>query len=131
MNRAKPSSEEIASIFCGHIADDTLVLTDGLRSYNALKALADCTVIDVTHEKSKGFFHLNTVNSLHSYIKETYNHYRGVATKYINRYNALFSIAFRCADSLKDTLFASLCTASQKCYWHSVNDVRNYKLVTL
>ena len=131
VNRAKPSSEEIASIFCGHIADDTLVLTDGLRSYNALKALADCTVIDVTREKSKGLFHLNTVNSLHSYIKETYNHYRGVAAKYINRYNALFSIAFRCADSLKNTLFASLCTASQKCYWHSVNDVRSYKLVTL
>ena len=35
---------------------------------------------------------MNTV-SLHSYMKETYNHYHGVANKYINRYNALFSVA--------------------------------------
>ncbi len=131
VNRAKPSSEELGRIFCGHIAEDTLVLTDGLRSYSALETLADCTVVDVNHEKSRGIFHLNTVNSLHSYIKETYNHYRGVATKYINRYNALFAVAFRCAESLKDTLFASLCTVSQNSYWHSVNDVRNYSLVTL
>lgn len=33
-------------------------------------------------------FHLNTLNSLHSYIKNIYDHYRG-GTKYINRYNAM------------------------------------------
>lgn len=131
VNRAKPSGEELGKIFRGHIAEDTLVLTDGLRSYNVLETLANCTVVDVNHEENSGMFHLNTVNSLHSYIKETYNHYRGVATKYINRYNALFSIAFRCTDSLKDTLFSSLCTIGQSCYWHSVNDVRNYQLVAL
>lgn len=130
-NRAKPSSEELAGIFRGHIAEDTLVLTDGLRSYGTLETLANCTVVDVNREGGRGMFHLNTVNSMHSYIKETCNHYRGVATKYINRYNALFSVAFRCADNLKDALFSSLCTVSQNCYWHSVNDVRNYQLVTL
>ena len=79
----------------------------------------------------QGLFNLNTVNSLHSYIKETYNHYRGVATKYINRYNALFSIAFRPADNLKDTLFAVLCNVGQKHYWHSMKNVRNYQLLML
>ena len=131
VNRAKPSGEELDEIFRGHIAEDTLVLTDGLRSYNVLETLASCTVVDVKKEESRGIFNLNTVNSLHSFIKETYNHYRGVATKYINRYNALFSIAFRCADNLKDMLFSSLCTVGQNCYWHSINDVRNYKLVML
>jgi len=48
---------------------------------------------------------LNTVNSLHSFIKDLYAHYRGVATEYINRYNALFSIAFRCAGGQTDTFF--------------------------
>ncbi|MDE7201794.1 MAG: transposase [Lachnospiraceae bacterium] len=131
VNRAKPSGEELDEIFRGHIAEDTLVLTDGLRSYNVLETLASCTVVDVKKEESRGIFNLNTVNSLHSFIKETYNHYRGVATKYINRYNALFSNAFRCADNLKDMLFSSLCTVGQNCYWHSINDVRNYKLVML
>ncbi len=131
VNRAKPSGKELDTIFRGHIAEDTLVLTDGLRSYHVLETLANCTVVDINREESRGIFNLNTVNSLHSFIKETYNHYRGVATKYINRYNALFSIAFRCVDNLKDILFSSLCTMGQNCYWHSTGDVRNYQLLLI
>ncbi len=131
VNRAKPSSKELEEIFCGHIAENTMVLTDGLRSYRIFETFAACTVVDVNQEGGRGLFNLNTVNSLHSYIKETYNHYRGVATKYINRYNAVFSIAFRCADNLKDNLFSSLCLVGRNSCWHSVNDVRNYRLVTL
>lgn len=105
VNRVKPSSKELSEIFRGHLADATLVLTDGLSSYHVLEMLADCTVVDISNKERRGIFHLNTANSLHSFIKETYNHYRGVATKYINRYNALFSIAFRCTNNRKDTLF--------------------------
>ena len=131
VNRAKPSSEELSTIFTGHLADDTLVLTDGLRSYNVLETIANCTVVDINHEEGRGMFNLNTANSLHSYIKATYNHYRGVATKYLNRYNALFSIAFRFTKDMKNNLFSSLCTVSNNCYWHSVGDVRTYQLVNL
>ena len=130
-NRAKPSGRELCKIFGTHISEDTLVLTDGLRSYNSLKAATGCTVVDVNHEKSKKLFNLNIVNSLHSYIKKTYNQYRGVATKYINRYNALFSIVFRCAESLTDSLFNALCNIGNGCYWHSVHDICSYQLVVL
>ena len=102
VNRAKPSSDEVEEVFSGHIAENTLILTDGLRSYNVLETHAGCTVVDVDHEECRGIFHLNTVNSLHSYIKQTYVHYRGVASKYLNRYNALFSIAFRCANDMME-----------------------------
>ncbi len=131
VNRAKPSGAELVEIFRGHIAEDTLILTDGLRSYNILETAAGCTVIDINHEKNRRFFNLNTVNSLHSYIKNTYVHYRGVATKYINRYNAMFSIAFRCARNLADSLFTSLCTTGRMSYWHSIKDIRTYQLVRL
>lgn len=97
VNRAKPSGEDLKKVFCGHIAKDCLALTHGLRSYNILETMADCTVVDVKHEGWRGIFHLNTVNSLHSYIKEMYRQYCGVATKYINLYNALFSIGYRSA----------------------------------
>lgn len=129
-NRAKPSAQELASIFREHIAEDSLVLTDGLRSYHILESIANCTVVDVNHEEGR-LFHLNTINSLHSYIKETYNYYRGVATKYINRYNALFTMAFRCACDLKNTLLKTLCNTGQNHYWHSVKDIRSYQLVVL
>lgn len=82
-NRAKPSGREPCKIFNTHIFEDTLVLKDGLRSYINLKAATGCTVVDVNHEESKKLFNLNMVNSLHSYIKKTYNQYRGGATKYI------------------------------------------------
>lgn len=130
-NRAKPSAEELADIFRGHISKGTLIHTDGLRSYNVLETLVDCTVMDVNHEECRRTFNLNTVNSLHSYIKATYNHYRGVATKYINRYNALFSVAFRCTSDLKETLFTAFCNIGQNCYWHRVKDIRSYHLVAL
>lgn len=69
------------------------------------------------------------VNSLYSFTKEPYNHYGEVTTKYINRYNALFSIALRCADNLKDMLFLSLCTAEQNCYWHSIRTCPHLPIV--
>ncbi len=131
VNRAKPSARELKEVFRGHIGKDCLILTDGLRSYNALETLSECTVVDVNHEGCKWMFHLNTVNSLHSYIKGMYRQYRGVATKYINRYNALFSIAFRSAKNLKEILFTVLCKVGKDCYRHSLRDICTYQLAVL
>lgn len=95
INRAKPSSRELGKMFKGHIKEGTLVLCDGLKSYLALEKDTGCSVKDVTKERSRKFFNLNTVNNFHSFIKSRYKFYRGVATKYLNRYNDLFSIAYR------------------------------------
>ena len=85
VNRAKPSGRELCGKFGTYIAEDTPVLTDGLRSYKSLEAATGCTVVNVNTEKGKKVFNINVVNSLHSYIKGMYGHYRGAATKYINR----------------------------------------------
>ena len=102
INRAKPSAGELISIFEGHIADGTLALCDGLRSYHAFPGIADCTVKDCTDTDGADscFYNLNTVNEFHSYIKQRYEFYRGVASKYINRYSALFSTAYRNAEGI-------------------------------
>ena len=44
----------------------------------------------ISHELYDKFNHLNTVNSFHQLIEERLQKYKGVASKYINRYNALF-----------------------------------------
>ena len=62
-NRAKPSMEELASVFDGHIEDGSLFLTDGLRRYRALESMAACTVKNVEKE-SASFYHLNKVNNI-------------------------------------------------------------------
>ena len=61
-------------------------------------------------KESASFFNLNTVNNLHSFIKRRYIEYRGVATKYLNRYNLVFRAAYRQSTTigeLAETLFAS------------------------
>lgn len=95
VNRAKPSNDELQKVFEGHISDGLLVLTDGLKGYKSLESVASCTVVGLLEENHDKFFHLNTVNNLHSFIKDRYNNYRGVATKYLNRYNSLFASAYR------------------------------------
>ena len=52
----------------------------------------DAKIMLVGHESYNKVFHLNTVNSLHSRFKEMMRKFRGVATKYLNRYAALFSL---------------------------------------
>ena len=130
VNRAKPSKEELAGIFAESIEPGTLALTDGLRSYNVFKDLGICPVVDATKEDDS-FYNLNTVNGLHSYIKGMYDHYCGVATKYINRYNAMFSLVFRSSQELPSNLFSSLCNTSTYLYWHSIKDVRQFNLTCI
>lgn len=131
VNRAKPSSKEIWKVFDGHVAKNTLVMTDGLRSYRILEKNGQCTVVNINKEKSRGTFNLNTVNSLHSFIKRRYDHYRGVSTKYLNRYNTLFALAYRCSESLHFELFVTLCKLSNDSYWHKVAEIKNHQLLIL
>ena len=80
VNRANPSAKELLDVFEGHIADGTLVLCDGPRSYHALPEIADYAVKNCNDREAKGscFYHLNTVNGFHSFIKNRYDFYRGL-----------------------------------------------------
>jgi len=99
--------------FAGHIAQGTLILCDGLKSYYSLSVSAGCTVKDChgSTEEEKNFFNLNTVNGFHSFIKRRYDFYRGVATKYLNRYNTLFVASYSNAAVLQNPV---------KCEWYQL-----------
>ena len=133
VNRAKPSAKELLDVFEGHIADGTLVLCDGLRSYHALPGIADCTVRDCNDREVEGtcFYHLNTINGFHSFIKKRYDFYRGVASKYINRYNALFSTTYRNAETMIRRLTEAVLTVTGTNYYHSNKDVRTFRLLAI
>ena len=60
------------------------VTTNFLESKNCTKKVL------ISHESYDKFNHLNTVNSFHKLIEERLQKYKGVASKYINRYNAFF-----------------------------------------
>ena len=91
-NCGNPGSEDIMKIQ-NSIADRSLIWTDGKTSYNQLinTKKCDCRVVG-DHTTYTSVDHLNNVNSFHSMIEEWYRVYRGVASKYLNRYCALFTI---------------------------------------
>ena len=93
VNRAKPSAEDLVDALAEHIAEKSLLLCDGATSYNYLAEKTNCEKVSlVGHESYNKVYHLNTVNSLHSRFKEMLRTFRGVATKYLNRYAALFAL---------------------------------------
>ena len=133
VNRAKPDSSELRAVYSGHVQDGNLALCDGLRSYSVLKDIAKCTVKDINTvtEDEKAFYHLNTVNNFHSFIKGRYNFYRGVATKYLNRYNALFTVAWQLRESVVSSLCSRLFCPGTVNYHYRNRDVKELRLLAL
>ncbi len=95
VNRATPSKAEIVQVFGDKVTANTVILCDGNKNYDVLED--KCTV---AHSKR-----VNKANGFHSFIKERLLMARGVATIYLNRYNALFSQIFGKQDSIADKIF--------------------------
>ena len=93
VNRAKPSGDDLVNALGSHIVPQSVLLCDGAASYNKLADSLDCKKVElISHESYDRIYHLNTVNSLHSRIKKMLRQFRGVSSKYLNRYLALFTI---------------------------------------
>ena len=71
------------------------------------------------------------MNGFHSYIKSRYHFYRGVATKYLNRYNALFSAAYRNVDSVIKRIRQAFLEVGKINYYHSNKDAGEADLLTI
>lgn len=114
VNRARPSKAEIREALSTHIEDGSVLFTDGLKDYGVLQEEVDCIINSVSSEQMKvsKTANLNNVNSFHSYVKERYHKYRGVATKYINRYNAMFASGFRQREEVVDEICTEILTMS-------------------
>ena len=90
LNYGKPSSLDLLR-FGECLESQSFVMLDGSNSYNELLESKNCTKkVLISHESYDKFNHLNTVNSFHKLIEEKLQKYKGGASKYTNRYNALF-----------------------------------------
>jgi len=128
VTRATPGKEDISAVWGGRIGTESLILCDGAKSYNVIGEGCGCPVMTV--DENRGFAHVNTSNGFHSFIKDRYNQYRGVATKYLNRYNALFSGAFRNSEIFVDRIYNILCLNDTPRH-HSIKDVKNSNLLDI
>ena len=89
------SGDAIKAVLDPVLSKDALLVTDGG------KALANCAAkMKVSHEvlnqsageRVRGELHIQTVNSLHSRLKDFLRHRRGVATKYLGSYLRWFHL---------------------------------------
>jgi hypothetical protein len=81
-------------------------------------------------KETGSFFSLNTVNNLHSFIKNRCYDYQGVATKYLNRYNLVFRAAYRMRLSV-DELAEKLFLARDPKRLHHYDDVKKLNLLAV
>jgi hypothetical protein len=95
INRATPSKAEIEQVFGDKVSSDTVLLCDGSNRYDVLED--KCMV---AHSKR-----VNKVNGFHSFMKARILAARGVATIYLNRYNAFFAQVFSKKESAADKIF--------------------------
>ncbi len=133
VNRASPTGIEIQQVFQGHIEKGSVIFTDGAKGYAVLENGIECAVegVSVEEQKQRKVANLNNVNSFHSFIKERYGKYRGVATKYLNRYNALFSAGFRNRKEMIERLCESLLYPGPIDYSVTCDDVESFELLDI
>jgi transposase-like protein len=104
INRATPGKEEILDVFGNMVTTDTLLLCDGSKNYEILSKTGKCVTANINPDNA-GLNNINAVNGYHSFIKERNRNARGFATKYLNRYNSLFSTIFRGSDNVVDEVY--------------------------
>jgi transposase-like protein len=119
VNRATPSKEEIAQVFADKVTPETVILCDGSKNYDILED--KCTVAHTTR--------VNKVNGFHSFIKQRLDGARGVATIYLNRYNALFAQIFGKQDSATDKIYALMTSRDNS--FSSISAVKSKNLLTI
>ena len=133
VNLAHPSAEEIGIAFDGRISSNSHLICDGSKSYNKLAQNTNSTIVHVKGGYGAGASddNLNTVNNFHGFIKRRYLiGYRSVATKYLNRYNALFARSYRYKDKAVDMIYKMLEPGSAQAY-HSGAEVKSDHLLKI
>lgn len=87
----------LENLFNGKLSDESVVMTDGLRAYKQFLDTTNAQHIilprfggAITKARVVGPYHLNNVNAMHSRFRSFLYPYKGVSTKFLNNYLALF-----------------------------------------
>lgn len=98
----KPTKDSILETFSKCLEKKSILYTDGTFAYDALATITECQLVQLKTQTSYNQVeHINTVNYIHSLIQKMLGYYRGVSTKYINRYLSLF-VFFRRFQDMDD-----------------------------
>lgn len=122
VNRAKAGSDDIRRVLGERVSSKTRILADGAKSYGVLGKTG--TAQNAEHDEDS-CFPMHTVNGYHSFIKERNRNARGFATKYLNRYTALFSKGYRTTTEVADDSYNMLCDMNNRYTTTSQSQTQN------
>ena len=128
VNRATAGKDDINRVFGEHVSGKTVILSDGAKGYKTLDETGKCKVLNA-NEDDGSFFNINTVNGYHSFMKEKNRNARGYATKYLNRYNALFSKTYRATRVIVDDIYNLLCDMNNRD--HTIHESQTQNLLQI
>ena len=113
-----------------YIENSSSIITDGNGAYERLIRGRNCfhqICSDCANHKAS--INLNRINSFHSKIKGYYRTCRGVASKYINRYAAFFSLAWKLRNlGVEDLIKKVRDMILDLRLFLSLSDLREYRL---
>ena len=97
--------------------------------YDQLSEKTNCRIKHLKTNKSYNKVeHLNTVNCIHSIIKDAIKQYRGVSAKYINRYSSMF-VFYRRYQGMDQNEITENVIRTIKLFFHTVrrSNISSYK----
>ena len=119
LNMGRPSIEDIKD-YGQHIVQKNISVGRWPAKLQRAEYEKQCTIKQMKDRKQyDAVNHLNHVNSLHSRIKAQYKRDRSVASKYINRYAALFRIQELYRKINGQEMITSLLMKLRHCIQHS------------
>jgi len=86
----KISSKNVKDILNNRIENKSVLVTDGCRAYKEFATNNNLELIRLVNEHKQGIYHINNVNNYHSLLKEFLRKFKGISTKYLNKYLAWF-----------------------------------------
>lgn len=126
-NMGRITEREVKKAVNHRVNERTILCSDGHSSYKAFtktEQIEHHILIASKGERVRGIFHIQHINSLHSYIKQFFNYdLRGVSTKYIQKYlnwkkiKVKFSYSF---DWIKSVLYFSLLQTKADMLFNSI-----------
>lgn len=86
----KISSQNVKDILGCRVKAKSVIITDGCRAYNDFAEENNFELIKLVKTHKQGIYHINNVNNYHSLLKEFLRQFKGISTKYLNKYLAWF-----------------------------------------
>ena len=86
-NLGKITKDKLNKVFNGKISKDSIICSDGEKSYKDFVKEHDYKHIVIKSGRYKnGIYHLNHINAYHNGLKGFIRKFNGVSTKYLNNY---------------------------------------------